>query len=199
MTSPAVFLDRDGVLNETGGGDRSPRTLDEIRVAPTARAVVGRLRDAGFVTIIVTNQPDVARGLVTGPVAIEINETIRSAVGADGAYLCEHSSEDGCTCRKPLPGQLLEAAADHGIDLAASWLIGDRWVDIQAARAAGVRSVLLERSYSWASTSAGAPPPDLHATEVADSLIGCADLILGRPGAATTGGGASPPRTPQSE
>jgi D-glycero-D-manno-heptose 1,7-bisphosphate phosphatase len=198
MTSPAVFLDRDGVLNETGGGDRSPRRLDEIRVAPTARAVVDRLRDAGFVTIIVTNQPDVARGLVTRPVAIEINETIRRAVDADGAYLCEHGSEDGCTCRKPLPGQILEAAEDHGIALASSWLIGDRWVDIQAARAAGVRSVLLERSYSWASTSAGAPPPDLHATEAAETLIGCADLILGRPGAAS-GSRPSRPRTPQSE
>ena len=173
MTS-AVFLDRDGVVNDTsleGGEPRPPRSRVDVVIPDDVRPAVATLRDAGFTLIIVTNQPDVARGRVTLEAVDEINQYLVSTLGLDGVYACVHDGSDGCECRKPKPGMLVRAARDLELDLATSWLIGDRWVDIAAARAAGVRSVLLERPYSWAPTSAGSPPTDLVPTFTVPSIM----------------------------
>jgi D-glycero-D-manno-heptose 1,7-bisphosphate phosphatase len=152
--------------------------MEDLQISSEARDVVNRIQQRGFLTVIVTNQPDVARGQMTLDDALEISDRVRSATGADAAYLCAHDSGDACSCRKPKPGMLLQAAREHSIDLVGSWLIGDRWVDVAAAKAAGVRSVLLEREYSWLPTSAGPPPPGLRPAHRASTLTGCVDLVL---------------------
>ncbi len=176
-----MFLDRDGVLNEVPGSGavaRSPSTVAETRVVPTAGAAVSELRAAGFRLIAVTNQPDVARGAMTRDDALAITEHVVAALGLDDAYVCLHDDVDGCNCRKPRPGMLLTAATDWQLELDRCWLIGDRWVDVAAASGAGVRSVLLERSYSWGSSGAGTPPPGLRPTAGCRTLADAVDVVL---------------------
>jgi histidinol phosphatase-like enzyme len=96
----------------------------------------------------------------------------------DDVYACPHTNEDGCYCRKPLPGLVEMAAREHDIELAESWLVGDRWVDIGAAHAAGVRSILLEQERSWWASSAGEPPPMLRPDATVYDIEAAADLIL---------------------
>jgi D-glycero-D-manno-heptose 1,7-bisphosphate phosphatase len=178
----AVFLDRDGVLNEAverDGTAAGPRTLAELRIDPEAPAQVARLGAAGWVTVVVTNQPDVARGLVDRREVDRMHERLRSEVAVDAIYVCPHDGREGCACRKPAPGMLHDAARDLGLDLAASWLVGDRWVDIASAAAAGVRSVLLEHPLSWNPTSSGSPDPALAPTARVASLRAAVDVILG--------------------
>ena len=177
----AVFLDRDGVVNDTlleGGEPHPPSSRADVVIPDDVRPAIATLRDAGFKLIIVTNQPDVARGRITLAAVDEINQYLSGTLGLDGVYACVHDGPDGCECRKPRPGMLVRAARELKLDLETSWLIGDRWVDIAAARAAGVRSVLLERSYSWAPTSAGSPPPDLVPTVAVSSIMQGARSIV---------------------
>ena len=184
----AVFLDRDGVLNQVrwdGDTPSSPRTLDELTIIPKAHHATGRLREAGFLLVTITNQPDIARGALRSDDAHELNAELGRRLGIDIAYLCPHDGSDGCQCRKPRPGMVLQAAAEWSIDLGASWLIGDRWVDLQAAVAAGVRPILLERPYSWNPTSWGSPPDSLRASPARSTLSECVDFII-------EGGGSTP-------
>jgi D-glycero-D-manno-heptose 1,7-bisphosphate phosphatase len=187
---PCVFLDRDGVINEVrmaGEVSGGPRDVDELRIPAGARAQMDRLRTAGFVLIVVSNQPDVARGSLRREAVERINDRLTGALGLHAVYWCPHDNDDGCTCRKPLPGLILDAAAAWGIDLSRSCLIGDRWVDLAAAAAAGVDGILLERPHSWAATSRGGPPPGLAAVHTSATLEGCVDHVLssGRYGAAS--------------
>ena len=161
---PTVFLDRDGVLNEVvvvDGSPTSPRTVDELDVVADARELLAALRNAGYTLIVVTNQPDIARGSVTARAVQDIHDELEAVLPIQAIYCCPHDSGDRCACRKPAPGMLHSAERDHSLDLERSWLIGDRWVDIGAARAAGVRAVLIDNPWSWDATSSGAPPPDL--------------------------------------
>ena len=177
---PAVFLDRDGVLNEVvldGDVARGPATVADLVIAPDAPAAVDRLRALGYVLIVVTNQPDIARGHTTQADVDAVHRALRAVLAVDDVLWCPHDGAEGCACRKPAPGMLLEAAERHGLDLSASWLIGDRWVDLAAARAAGVRPVLLERPWSWSRTGAGDPPADLVPLYASDSLARCVDHI----------------------
>ena len=177
----AVFLDRDGVLDEpvaTATGERAPWSVEELVIVPAAAAAAGRLRAAGYALVVVTNQPDVGRGRLARDVADAINRQVQRVIGVDAIYTCFHGGHDPCPCRKPAPGLLLDAAADLGLDLTASWLVGDRWVDIAAGRAAGVATVLVERPGSWAPTSAGAPPPGMAPTAVAAGIDEAATIIL---------------------
>jgi histidinol-phosphate phosphatase family protein len=179
---PAVFLDRDGVLNEVrldDGIPRPPRSVSDLRLANGATEALDRLRDAGFALIVITNQPDVPRGETTREIVDEINAALQARLPLDGIYTCFHDTGDDCDCRKPRPGLILAAARDHSIDLDQSWLIGDRWVDIAAGRSAGVRTVILERSYSWRPTHEGPPPPQLHADAVGADLSECVAAICG--------------------
>ena len=147
---PAVFLDRDGVLNEAivrNGNPYSPSSLEEVRIAPEARAACSQLRMAGLTTVMVTNQPEVARGTITLQRAEMICQIVAEEVGIDAVRMCPHDDGDHCGCRKPAPGMLLDAAENLYLDLEASYLVGDRWNDVEAGRQAGVRTALLQRKY----------------------------------------------------
>ena len=148
---PAVFLDRDGVLNEAfvqGGIPTPPRSLAEFRVLPGVVQACAELRQAGFVLVVVTNQPDLARGKLTSADVDGMHQLLRSLVPLDEICVCPHDDADVCTCRKPQPGMLLDAAARLNLDLARSASVGDRWRDIEAARRAGVRAIYIERHYA---------------------------------------------------
>lgn len=154
MTRPlgrAVFLDRDGVLNRAivvDGKPFPPRKIDELDIPPDAIEGCRLLRDAGFMLVCVTNQPDVARGLMGKSDLNAINDSVHSTLGLDDLRVCPHSDIDDCTCRKPKPGLLLDGAGAHGIDIAASYMVGDRWRDIDAGLAAGCKCVFIDRGYA---------------------------------------------------
>ena len=146
----AVFFDRDGVLNEAvvrGGKPYPPADLDSVRLVEGAQEGCRLLKDAGFLLIGVTNQPDVARGTTRKDVVERINEHIRARVGLDEFRVCYHDDADRCHCRKPEPGLLLDASADWGIDLSRSFMVGDRWKDVRAGARAGCRTVFFDRGY----------------------------------------------------
>jgi D-glycero-D-manno-heptose 1,7-bisphosphate phosphatase len=176
-----VFFDRDGVLTEVvmrGTKAGSARTLDELAPMPGARAAVAAVHAAGGMAIVVSNQPDVGRGLLAVDCLEEMNGRLVADAGVDAVLVCPHDGAEGCRCRKPLPGLLLEAADRFGIDLGASWMIGDRWVDIAAGEAAGLGTVLLPQPYSWDATSGGGPPGDLSATRTAKDVADAVRTVL---------------------
>ena len=146
----AVFLDRDGVLNEAvirDGKPFPPAALDQLRIYPEAAKALGRLKSAGYLLIVVTNQPDVSRGTQVREVVEAMDAAVGAALPIDDFRVCYHDDGDQCRCRKPKPGLVLDAAAAHEIDLAQSFLIGDRWRDIDCGFAAGVRTVWIDRGY----------------------------------------------------
>ena len=146
----AVFLDRDGVLNRAivrDGKPYPPASLAELEIVENAAISLGLLKNLGFLLLVVTNQPDVARGTQTLETILEMHEAMRQTLPLDDFLICPHDDRDGCRCRQPLPGLLLEAQTRYGIDLASSFLVGDRWRDIDAGRAAGCRTVLLDHNY----------------------------------------------------
>lgn len=146
----AVFLDRDGVLNRAlirGGKPYPPATPEELELLPGVPEALWRLRHAGFLLIVVTNQPDVARGVVSRDAVEHLNALLAQLLDLDEFRVCFHDDCADCPCRKPKPGLLISAAADHGIDLTQSWMIGDRWRDIDAGHAAGCRAILIDYQY----------------------------------------------------
>jgi D-glycero-D-manno-heptose 1,7-bisphosphate phosphatase len=147
LLRPAVFLDRDGTLNRAfvrGGVSHPPMTLEEFELLPGVVTAARRLAEAGLLLVVVTNQPDVARGLQSRAVVESMNERVCRELPVVGALTCYHDGPDGCDCRKPKPGLLLAAARRWGIDLARSFMVGDRWSDVAAGQAAGCRSALIE-------------------------------------------------------
>lgn len=172
----AVFLDRDGVLNQSvvpEGIPLPPACVGELEIYPDAADALHRLKQAGYLLIVVTNQPDIARGTQTRAVVDEINAAIAAALPVDEFVVCPHDNAANCACRKPKPGMVLEAAASYAVDLTASFLIGDRWRDIDCGAAAGVRTVLIDRGYRERMPE--------HAPDfVAESLSAAADWILNR-------------------
>jgi len=146
----AVFLDRDGVLNEpvvVEGRPLPPDSVTELVLTPGVEAACAELRRAGFLLILVTNQPDIARGTRDRATVDEINDELRRRLALDDVLVCPHDDDDRCACRKPLPGMILEGAARWGVGLPASVMVGDRWRDVEAGRGAGCRTVLLARDY----------------------------------------------------
>jgi D-glycero-D-manno-heptose 1,7-bisphosphate phosphatase len=147
----AVFLDRDGVLIRTyvrDGVPHPPKDVSEMEILPRVCEAVDRLAALGLMRIVVTNQPDVARGAQTRDAVEAMNRALVERLALDDVYTCYHDGPDGCACRKPLPGLLLQAAQRHGVDLAGSFMVGDRWSDIQAGVAAGCGTFLIRESYS---------------------------------------------------
>ena len=173
-TIRAVFLDRDGVLNEAivrDGKPFSPMTVGDIIVPPDVPGAIERLRRGGFRLIMVTNQPNIGRGVQTREAVYAINRYLKDLLRLDATEICEHDNSDDCTCRKPKPGMLLRAAIRDGIDLTHSFMVGDQWRDIEAGRRAGCRTVLIGNGYGE-TTAALAP-------NVAVSALGeAADWIL---------------------
>jgi transaldolase len=145
---PAVFLDRDGVLNAAvlrDGKPYPPESVEALQIAPDAAQALGKLRTAGYRLVVVTNQPDVARGVQRREAVEAINAELMAALPLDEVRVCYHDDRDRCDCRKPAPGLLLREPAH---DLARSFLVGDRWGDIEAGRRAGVAgAVLIDRAY----------------------------------------------------
>lgn len=174
----AVFLDRDGVLNEAivrEGRPYSPATIDELKLVPDAAAALGRLKAAGFLLIVVTNQPEVARGTQSRAMVEEMNSVVGRELPLDGFFTCWHDDRDGCTCRKPKPGLLEEAAAKMGIDLRLSFLVGDRWRDLDAGANAGCRTVLIDHHYQERA-------PDHEPDHRSATLMDAAEWIVGLAG-----------------
>jgi D-glycero-D-manno-heptose 1,7-bisphosphate phosphatase len=169
----AVFLDRDGVINanlERNGRPVAPTRLAEFRILPGVEEAALRLKAAGFLLVVVTNQPDVPSGLTPRATVEAMHDEVRRRLPVDDIAVCYHVDDDDCTCRKPRPGMILEAAEKHGIDLAASWLVGDRWRDVQAGRAAGCRTIFVD--YGYPQDQAAAPD------KVVASLAEAAEFIL---------------------
>ena len=169
----AAFLDRDGVINRAfvrGGRPYAPRTVEEFELLPGVTEAVGALRAAGFLVVVVTNQPDVATGLQRREDVDAMHERIRREVGVDDIRVCFHVDADACACRKPKPGMLLDAAADWGVDLAHSFMIGDRWRDVHAGHAAGCRAIFIDYGYDERR-----PDPPF---ELAGTLLEASELVL---------------------
>ncbi len=142
----AVFLDRDGVLNRAvvqDGLPYPPRGLEEVEILPGVPQALAALKAAGFKLLVVTNQPDVARGSTTIQFVEEVNRHLAQSLDIDAFYVCYHDDEDNCACRKPKPGLLQMGAEAWGIDLRSSFMVGDRWRDIEAGAAAGCTTVLV--------------------------------------------------------
>jgi D-glycero-D-manno-heptose 1,7-bisphosphate phosphatase len=146
----AVFLDRDGVLNRAlvrEGKPFPPANVAELELLPGVAEATAALHAAGFLLIVVTNQPDVARGTTTREEVEKINAALAAILPIDEFRTCFHDAGDGCECRKPRPGALLAAAATHGVDLKQSYMVGDRWGDIEAGLQAGCRTVYIDYDY----------------------------------------------------
>jgi len=146
----AVFLDRDGVVNRAflrEGKPYPPATLSDLRVLPGVREACHKLREAGFALILVTNQPDIARGTVPAEQVAEINVRLQRYLQLDDIRVCPHDDEAKCACRKPQPGLLIQAAETWDIELPASYVVGDRWRDVEAGHRAGCRAIFVDRGY----------------------------------------------------
>jgi len=170
----AVFLDRDGVLNRSmvrHGRPHAPTSLDEFELLPGVIEAVASLRAEGFILIVVTNQPDVATGAVSAGVLDAIHLKLRALLSLDDIKVCRHVDADGCLCRKPKPGMLLEAAREWSIDLDRSFLVGDRWRDVSAGRAAGCTTIFVDYGYAERQVDA----PDFVVTSLAEAV----KIILG--------------------
>jgi D-glycero-D-manno-heptose 1,7-bisphosphate phosphatase len=147
----AVFLDRDGVLVRAPvveGRPRSIRRVQELELEHDALAACAALHAAGFLLVVVTNQPEIARGTLSREHVDAMHERLGELLPIDEVRVCPHDDGDGCACRKPLPGMLLDAKREHGIALDRSFLVGDRWKDVEAGRRAGCTCVFLDREYS---------------------------------------------------
>lgn len=149
---PAVFLDRDGVLTPPivrGGRPYAPTSLEEFAILADASSALWGLKAAGFLLIVVTNQPDVARALVARGTVDQMHRLLRQALPLDDILACYCLEEDpNCSCYKPRPGMLLEAARKWDVDLDRSFMIGDRWRDVGAGQAAGCTTIFVDHKYA---------------------------------------------------
>jgi D-glycero-D-manno-heptose 1,7-bisphosphate phosphatase len=186
MGRPAIFLDRDGTLShEIGYVNHASR----FRLLPWAVEAVRLVNSSGRLAVLVTNQAGVARGYFPESVIDEVHAHVREAMESGGArldavYVCMHHPSVGkppyrqdCDCRKPRPGLLRRAEAELGADLARSWMIGDRWRDVDCGKRAGVRTVFIDFGYDEELRS----PPDF----TAKSFVDAAGIILAHSGGKT--------------
>ena len=145
----AVFLDRDGTIGEEMG---YVNHIDRFQIFPYAAGAIRQLNQAEIPVIVVTNQSGIARNIFPESLVHEVHKKMVSELAAggawiDGIYFCPHKSEEVCDCRKPKPGMLEQAAREHGLDLASSWVVGDRYGDLEMAHAAGARGILVMTGY----------------------------------------------------
>lgn len=147
----AVFLDRDGVIvipHFREGRSFAVQTMDEFQIYPEAAQALSRLKKAGFLLIVVTNQPDMGKGLISEKIMEDMNQKLRSSLPLDDIKICPHTREEKCACRKPKPGLLKAAAQAFDIDCQRSYMIGDRDSDIVAGQSIGCCSVFIDLRYS---------------------------------------------------
>lgn len=151
VKNQAVFLDRDGVINCAiirDGKAFSPRTREEFIIVKDAAGAIKALKNGGFKVLVVTNQPDIARGRLSQDDLDWMTEKIMRETAVDEVIVCPHDDSDGCDCRKPLPGMILAGARKWEIDLENSYMIGDGWKDIKAGNSAGCKCILIDAVYN---------------------------------------------------
>jgi D-glycero-D-manno-heptose 1,7-bisphosphate phosphatase len=170
----AVFLDRDGVINSSvviNGKPYPPNKLDQLRILPNVDLAINLFKKSGYLCIVVTNQPDVARGKIGLESVDEINQFLLKHLSLDEFYACYHDDSDNCECRKPKPGSILLAAKKHNISLHQSYMIGDRWRDIEAGENAGCKTVFIDYNY--------VEKRPANPTYTVSSLLEAAQIITG--------------------
>ncbi|HEY3760124.1 MAG TPA: HAD family hydrolase [Verrucomicrobiae bacterium] len=153
MRARAVFLDRDGVINralERAEKPYPPRSLEEFEILPEVPAACAKLKAAGFLLVVATNQPDVGRGTIKQSLVESIHAHMLTRLPIDRIEVCFHPGKGAsdCDCRKPKPGMLLHAAHALNIDLSQSWMVGDRWRDVDCGHNAGCRTIFIDRGYA---------------------------------------------------
>jgi len=177
----AVFLDRDGTINWNevrDGKPYAPTRLVDFRYLPGVPEAITRFRAEGYRVIVVTNQPDLATGKNSPAVIEAMHARLRTELGVDDVLTCPHTDDQNCACRKPKPGLLLQAAEKWDIDLGRSVMVGDRWRDVDAGRAAGCATVFIDHGYSGDPVPQGA---DLHVASLAEAAdFICAELTRRR-------------------
>ncbi len=172
VTRQAVFLDRDGVINRAvlrDGKSFPPAIIEDLEILSGVREAIADLHQAGFLIVVVTNQPDVATGVQHMDVVEAMHRKLREMLLIDDIKVCYHIETDGCACRKPKPGMLLDAACEHNIDLTRSYLVGDRWRDISAGKAAGCFTFFID--YGYKERSVDAPDMVVHSLAEARQVI----------------------------
>jgi D-glycero-D-manno-heptose 1,7-bisphosphate phosphatase len=180
VSRAAAFLDRDGVLNApvvVDGRPCPPASVDGLELLPGVSEACRDLAAAGMALIVVTNPPVIARGTADAAVVDTINRRLQEELGLDEVVVCPHDDREGCDCRKPKPGMLLAAAERWDVDLARSVMVGDRWRDIAAGRAAGTRTVFIDRHYREQAPDR----PDLTVTELQESVPWIIETTAPRP------------------
>lgn len=178
---PAIFLDRDGVLIE----NRSDYVRDwsQVKILPEAIHTLSFPVIKNYKVVIVTNQSAIGRGLISLKTANDINSQLVKLIHhhggqVDGVYMCPHKPDDGCSCRKPKPGLLLQAAKEFSLDLQRSWMIGDAWSDVQAGETAGVHQSILLRTGRGAQQLLQVPPINITRYLIFDNLPQAIDAIF---------------------
>jgi D-glycero-D-manno-heptose 1,7-bisphosphate phosphatase len=147
----AILLDRDGVLNYSElrlGKPYAPTRFQDFKIIPGTFEALSSLKEKGFSLAVVTNQPDVGNGKVKKEIVERMNAELLSKLPIDTVKVCYHSQTDGCKCRKPEPGMLIDAAEELKADIFTSYMIGDRWSDILAGKTAGCTTILINRHYN---------------------------------------------------
>jgi len=177
---PAVFLDRDGTIAEEVGYLNHP---SRFRIFPFAAVAICRLNEAGFPVVVVTNQSGVGRGYFPESLVHSVNEVMKKELAAAGAeidaiYYCPHMSADHCDCRKPKPGLLQRAALEHSLDLSRSFVVGDRYGDIELARNVGAMGILVRTGYGEGELAWHSAKWPTQPNFVAEDLSKAADWIL---------------------
>ncbi len=176
---PAVFVDRDGTLNEPPPPGCFLTRPEDVLLLPGEAVALRRLKEAGYLIVVFSNQSGVARGVMTLADVEAVNARLAELLAGggaqlDGVYFCPHRDGDGCECRKPRPGMLLSAAKELGIDLTRSWGLGDAARDLAAARAAGCRVILVRGTSSPCERPSAAArlssPKSAQAGEAAEEL-----------------------------
>lgn len=150
LNNKAVFLDRDGVINRAlvrDGHPYPPSSLDTLEIQPDVTKALNLLEDSEFLLIVVTNQPDVGRGTQKRETVEKMHTYLLNQLPLDDIYVCWHGQDGECDCRKPLPGMLFQSAQDWQIDLEKSFIIGDRWRDVDIGYAAGCKTIFIDYQY----------------------------------------------------
>jgi len=179
---PAVFLDRDGTINEEMGYINH---VSRFRLLPDAVPAIRRLNEAGLPVVVVTNQSGAARGYFSPALVEEVHRHLQDLLAREGArldaiYTCLHAPDAGCSCRKPKPGLLLQAAADLGLDLSCSYLVVDRYMDIQTAANAGVHGILVLTGYGLGEYKLFHDSHPAQPVHVAANLMEAAEFIINK-------------------
>jgi D-sedoheptulose 7-phosphate isomerase len=166
----AIFLDRDGVLNEAivrNGKPYPPAQAAELKIPDGTAAALKKLKQRDFLLLVVSNQPDVARGTQQREVVEEMTRRLRAELPLDDVLTCYHDDQDNCDCRKPRPGLMLDAAKKYGLNLGRSYMVGDRWRDIDAGAGAGCKTIWIDRKYAEQPPTA---KPDARVTSLAEAV-----------------------------